>query len=49
MKIKLQLAPDVISIDEAISLIENLHDLIDIIEIGTPFIVNDGLGPVQIL
>lgn len=47
MSAKLQLALDVMSINQAISLLEELDGLIDIVEIGTPFIVEDGMAPVK--
>lgn len=44
---KLQLALDDISLSEAISLMEKIRDHVDIVEIGTPFIIEDGLHPVR--
>lgn len=44
---KLQLACDLLSIEEAISLVKQIKDYIDIIEIGTPFIVKEGMLPVK--
>jgi 3-hexulose-6-phosphate synthase len=44
---KLQLALDDISLDEALSLVEKTRAYVDIIEIGTPFIIEDGLEPVR--
>ena len=44
---KLQLALDDISLSEAIALMEKIRDYVDIVEIGTPFIIEDGLKPVR--
>jgi 3-hexulose-6-phosphate synthase len=46
-KILLQLALDDIEADEAKNLILLLGDVVDIVEIGTPFIMRDGIGVVQ--
>lgn len=43
---KLQLALDVCSIEEGLKLVESIVDYIDIIEIGTPLIIEHGLYPV---
>jgi len=47
MSIKLQLAFDVITTDKAILVLEELEGLIDIVEVGTPFIVEGGMKPVK--
>ena len=44
---KLQLALDDISLHEAISLGESVSDYVDIVEIGTPFIIEEGMAPVR--
>ena len=44
---KLQLALDDISLSEAIALMKKIRDYVDIVEIGTPFILEDGLKPVR--
>lgn len=44
---KLQLALDFITLRDAISLLEELDDLIDIAEAGTPFIIREGIGAVR--
>lgn len=44
---KLQLALDDISLDDAISLGEKVREYLDIVEIGTPFIIEDGMAPVR--
>jgi len=49
MKIKLQLALDVIDLKKAIALLNELQGLIDIVEVGTPMIVKDGIKPIQVL
>ncbi len=44
---KLQLALDDISLDDAIGLGDKVREYIDIVEIGTPFIIEDGMTPVR--
>ena len=44
---KLQLALDDISPAEAILLVEKVRDCVDIVEIGTPLIIEEGLAPVR--
>ncbi|MFT4106702.1 MAG: 3-hexulose-6-phosphate synthase [Lacrimispora sp.] len=44
---KLQLALDDISLENAVKLVEEVHDYIDIIEIGTPMIIEYGMTPVR--
>lgn len=47
---KLQLALDFVdSIDKAVAMVENVKQSIDIIEIGTPFIVNEGMRGVKMM
>jgi 3-hexulose-6-phosphate synthase len=43
---KLQLALDQVSLDQAIEVVAETQDLIDIVEIGTPFIIKEGLTAV---
>ena len=43
----LQLALDVLSLPEALTLTEKVRDHVDIIEIGTPFLLEEGLGAVR--
>ena len=43
---KLQLALDTLNLEESINLLSELHQDIDIIEIGTPFIIESGVQPV---
>ena len=44
---ELQLALDFISIEDSIELLKEVGDSIDIVEIGTPFIVKDGMRAVR--
>ncbi len=44
---KLQLALDLCTTDEALALLEQTHDLIDIAEVGTPMIMAEGMSPVR--
>lgn len=43
---RLQLALDELSIGEAVEIVAELHDLVDIVEIGTPLIIKEGLAAV---
>ena len=45
---KLQLALDDLTMDEALELTEKVREHIDIIEIGTPFVYQEGMRAVQI-
>lgn len=47
MNTKLQLALDDISLDNALILLEKIHPYIDIIEIGTPFMMEYGMYAVR--
>ncbi len=44
---KLQLALDIFNLDEALGLAEKLKEYIDIIEIGTPFVLEYGMEAVR--
>jgi len=44
---KLQLALDTLSLDVSIELLDKIVEDLDIIEVGTPFIIEDGLLPVR--
>ena len=44
---KLQLALDDISLRDALALMEKIHEHIDIVEVGTPLIIEEGLAPVR--
>lgn len=46
---KLQLALDDVTLEEALKLVEKVKNFIDIIEIGTPFVYQDGMHAVQIM
>ena len=45
---KLQLALDDITLDEAVVLLDKVHPYVDIIEVGSPFIIEEGMRPVRI-
>ena len=45
---KLQLALDDITLEDALSLVRTVRDYIDIIEIGTPFVIEYGLSLIHI-
>ena len=40
---KLQLALDLVDLNEAQALLAELHDLVDLVEIGTPFLIREGV------
>jgi len=44
---KLQLALDLVNIPEAIELVKEVEEHIDIVEIGTPVVINEGLHAVK--
>ena len=44
---KLQLALDLVNIPEAIELIKEVEASIDVVEIGTPVVINEGLRAVK--
>ena len=46
-RMKLQLALDIIDIPEAKKLLDEVKDLIDIVEIGTPFIIKEGVKAIN--
>lgn len=46
---ELQLALDLVNIPEAIALVKEVEPFIDIVEIGTPIIINEGLHAVKAL
>lgn len=46
---KLQLALDDVSFDDAIGLVEAVQGWVDIVEVGTPFIIEEGMRPVRAL
>lgn len=44
---KLQLALDLVNIPEAVEVVKEVAEYIDIVEIGTPVVINEGLRAVQ--
>ena len=44
---KLQLALDDIKFEDAIELVGKVHNFVDIVEIGSPFIIDCGMAPVK--
>src|SRR5689334_3474216 len=47
MIMKLQLALDLVDIQGAIELVEEVKDHVDVVEIGTPVVINEGLKAVK--
>lgn len=45
---KLQLALDDITLEDAVKLLDQVHPYVDIIEVGSPFIIEDGMRPVRV-
>lgn len=48
MKTKLQIALDDISLDDALVLLDKIQNYIDIIEVGTPFMMEYGMSAIRI-
>lgn len=46
---KLQLALDVIDLDDAVDFVSTVRDYVDIIEVGTPFVIDHGMAGVKAL
>ena len=44
---KLQLALDFATIEDSIKILKEVNEVIDIVEIGTPFLLQDGLKAVR--
>ena len=44
---KLQLALDDITLEDAMALLEKVHAYVDIVEVGSPFIIDKGMEPVR--
>lgn len=44
---ELQLALDLVNIPEAIELVKEVEQYIDVVEIGTPVVINEGLRAVK--
>lgn len=47
VKMELQLAIDLVNTEEAIQMVKEVEEHIDIVEIGTPVVINEGLGAVK--
>lgn len=46
---KLQIAIDLASSAEALEMVKKIHDEIDIVEVGTPMIMREGMVPVKLI
>ena len=46
---KLQIALDLATAEEAVKIAEKIHDVIDIVEVGTPMVVKEGMLAVRLL
>lgn len=46
---KLQLALDTLSLEDCLTLLEETKGIVDIAEIGTPFIIKEGIKPVRVI
>ncbi|WP_232454555.1 orotidine 5'-phosphate decarboxylase / HUMPS family protein, partial [Domibacillus aminovorans] len=44
---KLQLALDLVNIPEGIAVVKEVEQFVDVVEIGTPVIINEGLRAVK--
>lgn len=44
---KLQIALDTLTLEECIALLDETKDYVDVIEVGTPFIIEEGMKPVR--
>ena len=44
---KLQVALDTLTLDECLKLLEEARGYVDIAEVGTPFIIEEGMAPVK--
>ncbi|MEI2472854.1 orotidine 5'-phosphate decarboxylase / HUMPS family protein, partial [Peribacillus frigoritolerans] len=44
---ELQLALDLVNIQEGIELVKQVEEYVDIVEIGTPVVINEGLRAVK--
>lgn len=47
--VKLQIAIDMVDTSTAVKMVNEIYDVIDIVEIGTPMIMLEGIKPVEIL
>lgn len=46
---KLQIAIDLASSTQVLEMVEKIHDIIDIVEVGTPMIIREGMVPVKLI
>ena len=46
---KLQLAIDLLNKEEAAKLAQQVEEYVDVVEIGTPIVINEGLGAVELM
>jgi 3-hexulose-6-phosphate synthase len=46
---KLQIAIDMVDAEMALKMVEQIHDVVDIVEVGTPMIVREGMLPVRLI
>lgn len=46
---KLQVALDTLTLDECVDLLNQTYEIVDIAEIGTPFVIEQGMIPVKTL
>jgi 3-hexulose-6-phosphate synthase len=46
---KLQIAIDSVRVETALKMVEEIHDIIDIVEVGTPMIMREGMLPVRMI
>lgn len=44
---KIQMALDATKLEDLVPLVREVHDLVDIVEIGTPFLLRSGLEPIR--
>ena len=44
---KLQAALDTLTLDECVTLLEQTQGFVDVAEVGTPFIIEQGMVPVR--
>ena len=45
---KLQVALDTLTLDECIELMDEVKDYVGVIEVGTPFVIEEGMRPVKV-
>ena len=46
---KLQIAFDTVDTSAAVKMVGEIHDVIDIVEIGTPMIIHEGINPIKVI